>query len=369
MIMKTIEQKAKAYDKALERAKEKYTTCYSPALLEYIFPELNESNDKEIREDIINNLKRYINCIKDGYDAPSAKDFVVKEIEKQIAWLEKQDNKSVNIDIESMVSSYKQRLKSQTGIRAENNPLVNMSLIAFRHGVENTLEELNLKKLEKQGDKDSQIKLPTFTFDDILALQCCMETVKKVQNDKDLYEKLNELHGRVYDAYHLEKQGEPNPYSGVSFEYNGHTWGMCARDGGVEILVDGEIKEKVFLDNKQQDKSALETIREENTDNQNCGIPVNNVKPKIENEIEIPFSAKDSELQETTYFIPKGFHAEIDDDKVVIKKGEKPAAWSKKDEKMFEYALNMIEWYSGKNEDKSRFVSDWLKTLKQRIGG
>ena len=43
----------------------------------------------------------------------------------------------------------------------------------------------------------------------------------------------------------IEKQGEPNPYSGVSFKYNGHTWEMCARDGGVEILVDGEIKESI----------------------------------------------------------------------------------------------------------------------------
>ena len=36
----------------------------------------------------------------------------------------------------------------------------------------------------------------------------------------------------------LEKQGETNPYSGVSFKYNGHTWGMCARDNGVEISCD-----------------------------------------------------------------------------------------------------------------------------------
>lgn len=44
-------------------------------------------------------------------------------------------------------------------------------------------------------------------------------------------------------------------------------------------------------------------------------------KPVID--IDIPFGANDSELQEVTYYIPKGFHAEIDDDKVVIKKGEK----------------------------------------------
>ena len=68
-----------------------------------------------------------------------------------------------------------------------------------------------------------------------------------------------------FTAPWLEKQGEPNPYSGVSFKYNGHTWGMCARDNGVEILVDGEIKVRVFLNNKPRGKSALEAIKEENT--------------------------------------------------------------------------------------------------------
>lgn len=33
---------------------------------------------------------------------------------------------------------------------------------------------------------------------------------------------------------------------------------------------------------------------------------------------------------------------------------------------MFDYALNMIEWYGGKNENKSRFVSNWLKSIKDR---
>lgn len=73
----------------------------------------------------------------------------------------------------------------------------------------------------------------------------------------------------------LEKQSEPNPYSGVSFKYNGHTWGMCARDNGVEILVDGEIKGRIFLDNEPQGKSALEAIKEEKVDN------ANKVEPKF----------------------------------------------------------------------------------------
>lgn len=59
--------------------------------------------------------------------------------------------------------------------------------------------------LEKQG---KQTNLPQFTFDDVLALQCCMETVKKVQEDKELYERLQSIHGRLYDTYWLEKQGK-----------------------------------------------------------------------------------------------------------------------------------------------------------------
>ena len=60
--------------------------------------------------------------------------------------------------------------------------------------------------LEKKGECHSQI-VPEFTFNDVLALQCCMETAKKVQEDKDLYEELKDLHGRVY-AYHIKKQSD-----------------------------------------------------------------------------------------------------------------------------------------------------------------
>lgn len=41
-----------------------------------------------------------------------------------------------------------------------------------------------------------------FTFDDVLAIQCCMETAKKVQEDEALYNQLLNLHDRIYDAYH-----------------------------------------------------------------------------------------------------------------------------------------------------------------------
>ena len=91
---------------------------------------------------------------------------------------------------------------------------------------------------------------------------------------------------------------------------------------------------------------------------------------KIENEIEIPFGAKDSELQEETYYIPKGFHAEIDDDKVVIKKGEKSAAWSEEEEGIILSIEQVINAASLLNivSEKLDKIDKWLKSLKDRIG-
>lgn len=89
----------------------------------------------------------------------------------------------------------------------------------------------------------------------------------------------------------LEKQGEPNPYSGVSFEYNDHTWGMCARDGGVEVGIDGQLKAFVSLGKSfiypispqpiLVPKSAMEAIKEEKVDNQICIKPADKEKPKF----------------------------------------------------------------------------------------
>lgn len=482
----------KKYKEALKRARIWQNHLYDTNdkdyanELNYIFPELAESGDEKIRKQILSFLKEF------EYDHYRNLDFSA-----WIAWLEKQGEKDVR-------QKFLEDLLVADDIyqMSMNEAMVEEA----RTKVINALSELEISKLlgiEKQGDKDSQVKLPTFTFDDILALQCCMETAKKVQNDKDLYEKLNDLHGRIYDAYYLEKQGEQNPYSGVSFKYNSHTWGMCARDGGVEILVDGEIKERVFLDNKPQDKYAQEATKEEKVDNQNCVKSVYNDEPKFkagdwivftngnveriisvgthgytfddgdyllhdecdkiahlwsiqdakdgdvlvsrspfiygkqcpygglnwcnnkfikasnfiftdspvhpatkeqrdflfqkmkeagytfdfekkelkklgqsevtkisdqEEIAEIPFGAKDSELQEATYFIPKGFHAKIDDDKVVIKKGEKPAAWSEEDERNMQNIDSVLFYDKTLPEDTCVKLRNFLKTLKERIG-
>ena len=84
----TIEEKAKAYDEALERAKYALTTDMDNSghwAVNHIFPELAESEDEKIRKDIIDLLKELLELggiAQDTWDR--------KECEKYIAWLEKQ---------------------------------------------------------------------------------------------------------------------------------------------------------------------------------------------------------------------------------------------------------------------------------------
>ena len=131
----TQEEKAEAYDEALERAKSLLSgNQLGNAWIYKLLPELSESKDEKIRKGLIRAFKSFSSIkIWNGIECTDI-----------LAWLEKQSNS----------------------------------------------------------------QLPTFTFDDVLALQCCMETVKKVQEDKELYSQLQSLHARIHDAYWLKKQGE-----------------------------------------------------------------------------------------------------------------------------------------------------------------
>ncbi len=81
----SIEEKTKRYDEALERAKKLQETCDSTAVVgwcEYIFPELKESEDEEIRKWLINEIKiKHHNLDEEN----------IEFVDKAIAWLKKQD--------------------------------------------------------------------------------------------------------------------------------------------------------------------------------------------------------------------------------------------------------------------------------------
>ena len=101
----TIEQKAKAYDKAIKLARDYYEdkNCfeYLKGVLENIFPEFTESEDELIRKEIISHLrheyvvKRYVSDV---------------EYDKWIAWLEKQGNVNALIQ-EAAKKSYTEGMR------------------------------------------------------------------------------------------------------------------------------------------------------------------------------------------------------------------------------------------------------------------
>ena len=81
--MMTIEEKAKAYDEAIEMAKNRLKDCHGDCFLrreiEKIFPDLAESEDERIRKEILE-------CIETLIKQPGAS----PRLCDWLAWLEKQ---------------------------------------------------------------------------------------------------------------------------------------------------------------------------------------------------------------------------------------------------------------------------------------
>lgn len=238
------EQGLECIQEILSSGQEKIKITLLKERLLPFFPEL-ESEDDKIRKKCIN----FLNLHK-RFHASSA------EIDECIAWLKKQKVTDKEIVFRPLAG---------TDIIAAANQAIENSIIEIGKEVilafngayipvnGKTVAEIcneYFAWLEKQGNSSKKcLNLPHFTFDDVLALQCCMETVKKVQEDKELYEQLQNLHNRLHDAYWLEKQDKHlENYDEAEKEKAGFVG-----DGFIECQAD-------FLDFKEGDTYWLEYI-------------------------------------------------------------------------------------------------------------
>ena len=192
---------------------------------------------------------------------------------------------------------------------------VNCQIRAYRQGINDALR-LSLN-LEKQGEKEYKIQ-PKFKIGDIIRFKG--------------NETLN---------------GEAETHKIVSYDNELYVFA----DGTTDLFCEQDLYELV-----EQKPISFDTSTPVSYD-------------------DIPFGEKDYELHEATYFIPEGFHAEIEGDKVIIKRGEQNPAWSEEDEEFLSEIISDIKFAQDKHPDSQMnqiiFEEEvtWLKSLKQRIGG
>lgn len=132
------------YKEKLRLAKEALESgSYDKDTIEYIFPELAESEDEKIRKEIINHLKYLGKYCQES----------MPNVNEWIAWLEKQGKQRANlIDIDAMVLKY-----SNTREKETNGLPVNCQIRSYRQGINDTLN-LSLN-IEKQGEHKPAYKV------------------------------------------------------------------------------------------------------------------------------------------------------------------------------------------------------------------
>ena len=188
----SVEKKAKAYDEALEKARQlcEYPTLF-PSDLKDIFPELRESENERIRKTLINMFK--------GYDIQKVGDFTDKEI---IAWLEKQAEQKPDDKVEPKFKAGDKIQYSKgcgtilTIEKIENGEYIfgnNKGHITIESGNKWYLVEQNLAWSEEDEKLTNRIEGWLDTLCDYLKDDNSLECIKDV---KDIVERLKSIKGK-----------------------------------------------------------------------------------------------------------------------------------------------------------------------------
>ena len=364
----TIEQKAKRYDEAILSAMKlkenpqqvfyEYSPKEGETVADYIFPEL-KSEDERIRKSII---ELFAGMHSSVYPY---KGFTKEQI---LAWLEKQGEQKPQgksaleaLNEEKVDNANKVEPKDYSSIDPHFGKPIDKAEPKFKVGdwlVENEPNNYArfiqiIEIVDVQGKERYRISRDIHNDEDIVEFDFVEKYYHKfgIKDAKD-GDILASKSGNKIFSYRgsLDLRGNPCAYYGIYKVHDGICFSPCA-------IGNSFTHEEVFPATKEQRKILFEEMTAAK------GVLHFNKKKlkKIEDEIEIPYGAKDSELQEDTYYIPKGFHAEIDGDKVVIKKGEKPTEWSEEDEEMLKMVNKSCE------QCGNGYAYYWLKALKDRV--
>ena len=385
----TIEQKAQRYDESLKRAKKLYEQGTITESLNYVFPELKESEDEQSRKWILEYL----------YDGLRRSDEQFKgQFKCAIAWLEKQGE-------QNLIMAKSPQLGEQKPFDYEDANIQQKDF-APKSAME-AVKEKKIDNANKVEPKDYSSIDPHFGKPADKVKPKFHEGEWVVNNDSGCVYQIKSIRDDEYCLCPLDS--EVHGYLRITdIDNECYLWTIAdARDGDVLVASDGSIfifagvddcacKYYVALTadnyvkiNKETKGGYWETSRAvhpatkeqrdtlekamtdagyifdfESKELKKLGQSEVTKMSDQEEIAEIPFGAKNSELQEAIYYIPKGFHAEIDDDKVVIKKGEKPAAWSEEDEDVINKAESWLDTLCDYLKDSS---SECIPDIKDVI--
>lgn len=242
-------------------------------IIDTILGELEESEDEKIRKSLIS----YLHGLGE-FDYPDKKTY-----NDWLKWLEKQVSPQMVAD-------------------------------AYLRGCNETEEKL----IEKQNEQKNKINSYKITFEDVLALECAMKTIKITKGGNELYEMLVLLYNKIHNVYLLEKQGEQKPTQEIEpFEAEHGKYYYCIKDyfcGGRKQASKGDV---------------VQALR---------GLPIMGLKDASE------------------YFLP-------------VNSIKCNSAWSEEDERNMQNIDTVLFYDKTLPEDTCVKLRNFLKTLKQRIGG
>ena len=311
----SIEEKAERYDEAIEGLQEILSSGEDSIKmsrlqlrLQGIFPELKESEGEKVKAWLMDTIKQVPN---------DSIEWETIDKSSVLAWIERQGEKEYALKSfkDEDVHKFMQYIEKQSKAYEFNLPNRGYDIYAFAKDI--------LCWLEKQ----CQVKESVISQHEI---ETCCKNGNSLTGDDEMIRKdiirvfkgetsfTSEKENEKYIAW-LEKQST-NPYSGVSFKYNGHTFGMCAKDCGVEILIDSNLKAFISLDKSfiypsfpqpiLVSQSAPEASKEEMVDNQNCIKSADKIGPKFKVDDWITNSIET--VQFTGYDIDYGYQVDYE---------------------------------------------------------
>ena len=364
------EEKARAYDEALERAKSAIKDCGDNkgriAMIESIFPALSQSKDEKIRKWLI--------CGMNALKEQKNETFATIPIDDAIAWLEKQGNEPAwchhKVDLSDCTEEYRKAYydgwnncnQQHSQCDADKNDVIKCLINGMRFYYEDNKDatwgtdkwSMPVKHiidvLEKQDNQKPTEPKPKFKVGDWVVYECGEDSA--TLQIKDI----------VYGTYEFIDDSTLN----VVDEDSLRLWSIKdAKDGDV-LASDNSIF--IFQEEYIAEKPVAY-----------CGL-MNGLFVKGENACWTNEKCHPATKEQRDLLFQKMKEAgyEFDFEKKELKKLTQSVtkksdqdAWSDEDEKM---ANDLIEGFLSSEKTHhlvhtSKEIADWLKSLKDRIKG